>query len=381
MEYKTWFTVLITAAIALAGIKAHAQNESYTLKGTMGRLQPPAKAYLFFGSAAGAKTDSATFHNGKFNFSGTLDQPRQAVLYVSKKGAGLASSEDGSVVFYLESGNIYIRIPDSIQNAAVLGGPVNSGNNQLNKALRKNNAGLKKLRENYAAKSPQQMNVKGTRDSLTKQTDLLIAERKSIYRAFIKKHPASMMSLFALKSFQVPVANVNEVEPMFHLLSASVRMSLAGQRYAAELAVMKHIEIGAAAPDFFLPDTSGKVISLHDYKGKYVLIDFWASWCAPCRAENPHLLTVYSAYAKKDFAIISVSIDNAKNSWMNAIHEDRLPWTQVSDLKGFNPGGIAQLYAIHGVPQNFLIDPNGKIIDKTIQGTDLTGKLKKIFGL
>ncbi len=301
------------------------------------------------------------------------------MLYISKTGKGPASSEAGYFVFYLEPGKIFVKIADSLQNSLAAGGPVNSDNNQLNIMLQKNNAQLKKLRMLYYATSPEQNNFKEIRDSITKQQDQLIVERKSIYLAFIKKHPGSMMSLFALKNYQLPVAHVDEVEPIFNLLSANVRESVAGQRYAVEIARMKRIEIGSVAPDFTVPDTSGKALSLHNYKGKYVLLDFWASWCAPCRADNPNVLNAYNAYKDKNFTVISISVDNIKDSWLNAIHTDHMPWAQISDFKAFNPGGIAQLYAIHGVPQNFLIDPSGKIIDKSLSAFDLTDKLKKIL--
>ncbi|WP_259067921.1 redoxin domain-containing protein [Mucilaginibacter sp. X4EP1] len=378
MKNNKWTKLLVMAAIVLTGAKVHAQNESYTLNGTMGKLAAPAKAYLFYGNTSGG-IDSATFNKGTFIFSGILDQPRQAMLYISKTGAGPQSSENGYILFFLEPGCLKVRISGSVENGKVWGGPINAGNNQLNTTLQKNNAAFKKLRAAYSAIAPGQKNSKEIRDSINKESDKRIAERKSIYLAFIKKHPASMMSLFALKSYQLPVANVNEVEPIFNILSANVRASLAGQRYAAELARMKHLEIGAIAPDFTMPDTSGNAISLHDYRGKYVLLDFWASWCAPCRADNPNVLKVYNSYKDKNFTVLSISLDNVKSSWLNAIHQDHLPWTQICDLKGYDPVGITQLYAIHGVPQNFLIDPDGKIVDKSLSAVDLPYKLKAIL--
>ena len=379
MKNRTWIKLIGIPIIFAAVINVHAQNINYRLQGTMDHLQAPAKAYLYYSNTSGKQIDSATFNNGSFTFSGVLDQPKPAVIYISKTGAGLASSEHGYVLLYLEQGSIYVKGTGSLEFAKVSGGPINTDNNKLNTLLTNNSAELKKITKAYAALSPGQNNLKEARDSIIKKSDELITKRKAIYLAFIKSHPASMMSLFALENYERPVANFADIEPIFNMLSADIRMSAAGRKYAAEISRMKHIEIGALAPDFTITDTLGKLVSLHDYKGKYVLIDFWASWCPPCRADNPNVLKIYNAYKDKNFAIVSVSLDNVKSSWLNAVHEDHLPWTQLSDLKGYNPGGIAKLYALDGIPQNFLIGPDGRIINRASFVTDLPGKLKNLL--
>jgi peroxiredoxin len=139
--------------------------------------------------------------------------------------------------------------------------------------------------------------------------------------------------------------------------------------------------IGAIAPDFTLPDANGTPVTLSSYKGKYVLIDFWASWCGPCRQENPNVVKAYNKYKTKKFTIIGVSLDKpgAKDAWMSAIKNDGLTWTQVSDLQ-FWDNKAAKLYGITSIPQNFLLDPTGKIIAKNLRGGDLEAKLAEIFG-
>lgn len=138
------------------------------------------------------------------------------------------------------------------------------------------------------------------------------------------------------------------------------------------------VGVGDMAPDISYPDTTGKVLSLHHFRGKYVLLDFWASWCAPCRAENPELVKAWRLFKGKDFAILSVSLDTKKSSWEKAIDQDKLTWDHISDLKGWNSAPAA-LYGVEAIPANFLIDPAGKIIAVNLAGDSLMHRLKDIL--
>ncbi len=136
--------------------------------------------------------------------------------------------------------------------------------------------------------------------------------------------------------------------------------------------------VNKQAPDFALPDASGKMVSLASFKGKYLLVDFWASWCSPCRMENPNVVKAYSEFKDKNFAILGVSLDKEKDPWQQAVQEDKLAWTQVSDLKYWNSKAV-EVFKFEGIPFNILIDPQGKIIAQELRGTDLENKLKEVL--
>jgi peroxiredoxin len=171
---------------------------------------------------------------------------------------------------------------------------------------------------------------------------------------------------------------MKEIEIAMNKLSPAAKNNLIGKRTLEKIRIDKKMGIGTTAPSFTQNDTQGKPVSLKDFRGKYVLIDFWASWCHPCRAENPAVVKVFNEYKDKNFTIIGVSLDSVKENWLEAIKKDGLTWTHVSDLKGWK-NVVAEQYHVVGVPQNYLLDKEGKIIAKDLHGKALTKKLAELL--
>ena len=195
---------------------------------------------------------------------------------------------------------------------------------------------------------------------------------------FIKKNINSMEGLDALIIYEGQNKGASDIESLFNLLSPGIRKTSVGESFHNNILSAKKTAIGSVAPDFSQNDVNEKPIKLSDFKGQYVLVDFWASWCGPCRVENPVVVEAYQTFKSKNFTVLGISLDNKKDAWINAINKDRLEWSNVSDLKGWK-NEVAQMYGVVSIPHNLLIDPQGKIIAKNLRGEDLKQKLSEIF--
>jgi peroxiredoxin len=355
-------------------------EQSFTIQGTVTALQKPAKVYLNIRRCGDNKLDSTEVKEGKFSFSGMLAEPTIANLLLKVQDPGQAdnpgSNKTDLLTLFLDKGNMVITTEDSISHATVTGSVANADYTRLNELLKDVNGRLAELEQQY-----RQLYMAEDEEGMKKlepQFDELEAQQKQILGDYLKNNSNSPIALFVLNKYADYEIDLAEIEPMFNRLGKHIRSTPSGKDFATGLEAAKKTAVGQPAIDFAQPDKDGKNVSLAAYKGKYVLLGFWASWCGPCRAENPNVLKAYSRFREKGFDVLSISLDEKREKWLAAIQADNLAWTQVSDLKGWK-NEVAEKYGIRAIPQNLLIDPKGNIIAKNLRGDALERKLEEVL--
>lgn len=315
-------------------------------------------------------TDTAVSTNGEYLFTGKAQEPVKAYLRIKDLRVR-------SLSFYLENGRIAINaVKDSLADGMASGTVSNEENQKLNSSLKTINDRLNAWSQSYQAADKTN---KPLTDSLEAEYDNLEKEMRASSMDFVARNPKSYVSAYEVNESFMYNPDVPEFERAFNQLDSSIRISEIGREISDRLDIAKRTDINQMAPDFTLADVNDKPVTLSSLRGKYVLIDFWASWCGPCRRENPNLVKSYKAYNKKGFEIVGVSLDNPgeKDAWLGAIKKDGLTWLQLSDLKGWE-SAVAGQYGIMAIPMNFLLDPEGRIIGKGLRGADLEAKLASL---
>ncbi|MFR7879624.1 MAG: redoxin domain-containing protein, partial [Butyricimonas paravirosa] len=301
--------------------------------------------------------------NGSFEFTGNVSEPTGAYIMVI--------GQRGAIPFMLENANITVNAGQA--GLTVTGSEGQKIYDQFMAINTTTQQEAMKLQQEYQAANGDQAKMQAVQEAYAK----LMTDAQAKETELIKANPDSYVSTFVIVS-SMGQMEYEQLKERYNLLGEKAKASAQGKAIAAQIAKLESTAIGQIAPNFTITTPEGESISLYDIKGKVKLIDFWASWCGPCRGENPHVVEIYKEYHPKGLEIFGVSLDNNKEAWVKAIADDGLVWKHGSDLKGWQ-SAPAKLYSVTGIPHTILLDENNKIIAKNLRGDELKQKIAELL--
>ena len=350
-------------------------QKTYLLTGNISGMKGQSKIYLAtIRNGRYEDTDSASVTDGHFQLKGSVSSAQPALLKLVHKETSAVHTQNDLLSFFLENSMITFTSKDSIRNSVITGSVADRENRLLEAKVRPLTNTIIELNRQFYGKPKDEARQKAS-DSVTR----LVAAIKDIKLKFVEQHLDTDIGMY--------IYNINildskfdpaQVEPLYNRFSAQVKATDMGRSSLEKINIARRRQTGMKSTDFTQTDLNGKEFTLSSLRGKYVLVDFWASWCVPCRAENPNLVKAYEQLKSKNFEVVGVSLDMGKPEWAAAVKKDNLPWIHVSDLKGWK-NAVAAMYGINSVPQNLLINPEGVIIAKDLRGENLTEKLTALI--
>ncbi len=370
------YLMLLLVAITTFSCTQEDENK-YKIIGDASGLEDGTKIMIYSierGMTEPVLLDSAFVNNGKFEAK-LLKKESPVINYLSIK------SLNANVVYFPGTEDLKATIyKDSVQASFVEGGEDNALYASYIKKMKE--FGKKRAENMKRFREARQALDNGLASNIQKENRALATEEKNYKKEIVKNNPNSIFSAMLLSELisqkTVTPTEANEIIANF---SPKIAASPMVKDIKELVSSMSKAEVGQKAPDFSAPTPDGKMLSLKEAMGKYTIIDFWASWCKPCRMENPNVVKVYNKYHDKGLNIISVSLDKdgQKDRWIKAIEDDKLTWNHISNLKFWNEP-IAKMYNVRSIPATFLLDENGVIIAKNLRGKALENKIASLLG-
>ncbi|WP_442845110.1 thioredoxin-like domain-containing protein [Leeuwenhoekiella sp. H156] len=377
MKKAAFFILLgVFALTACKNTNDTSSNDGgYTINAEISKASKASLAILTYKQNDSIISDSVAVEQGKFRFQGQVKHTTEATIRL-RHGDSFPEQEwqADSFHFFIENSTITLTATDSIKDANIMGSIATHEAQEIDARTTPLTNEIIALYDRMDGRSKEDRLI--TYDTIQKYVDSI----RTVTHEFILAHPNSYVALQRFQRHEMPKDfDPTEAEKNFNaLFDEELQQTELGKSIAEKIRIAKKSQIGKEALDFSQETPEGESFNLSSLRGKYVLVDFWASWCKPCRAENPFVVKAYNKYKDENFEIVGVSLDASKESWVAAIEKDGLPWVHVSDLKYWK-NEVALQYGISSVPANVLIDPDGIIIDKNLRGEALTEKLGVIF--
>ena len=371
-KIKQIITVAALAIIALACGNSTEEivnaEPAFNIEGKIDTLDYKMAYLAKYTDGEFVKSDSVAIDSGMFSFTGTVESPN--VQYI------MFDDSEERINVFIENSDISITgVNLGRDNITITGSAIHSQLKTFNDDLGKYNDRLKAIVEEYYAAE------EAGDETLVEEVGVKYENEDSLKTLFIEEYiNANLSSVIApyLSTRYMMGLEVEELEDLSNSFADTIRDSEYVLKIEERVTIVKNSAVGMPAPTFAMNDKEGNPIALESFKGSYVLIDFWASWCGPCRRENPNVVAAYAKYHEKGFEIFGVSFDTDKEKWLKAVEDDKLTWSHASDLKGWG-NAAGKIYGVRGIPHSVLVDKEGVIVAKNLRGEELHEKLAEIF--